>query len=86
MPTFHVRSGSVPADYVSPQRDEQISRLLEGIGRKVEIARDQGRVEITFQMDASDVQTAYSIAERALSEFAGDGSPWPGGTVVSKLP
>jgi hypothetical protein len=83
MPTFNVRSGRVPADHLPPTRDEQVRRLFEGFARNVEIDRDERTVEITFVKDAK-TQTAFAIAERALSEFAGTGAPWAGGTVVSR--
>jgi hypothetical protein len=86
MPTFFIRSGSVSEDFVPPQRDAQIQRLVGEFAQNVEIGRDEGRVEITFVMDAEDIETATAIAERALTEFAGDGSPWPGGTVVTRRP
>jgi hypothetical protein len=62
MPTFNVRSGHVPEEHVPPARDEQIKRLIGGIGRDVNIDRSEGRVEITFVMVAEDTADKGAVA------------------------
>ena len=84
MQRFNVNSGPVVADYVTPDREEELLRLLDAIGaRDVVVGPEGNRVEVTFVLDAENSNAAVRTADGTLSTFAG--GFWPGVVVASRI-